>query len=166
MSNKQIPLVNNAYIITLIGESKAILKAEKEIESIASSWGLSVEFANIVPECLALNPTNEPSTWRVQLQNLLVKTNANVIINTVGFVNSDAIVDFSRSVRAFSVRSFVNRHPWNFVVDPSVTNENKMESKLFYQFRNCEQVNVYAGADTLANNKKNLQTFIRPIDLF
>ena len=153
MSNKQIPLINNACIITLIGEPKAILKAEKEIESIASSWGLSVEFANIVPHCLALNPTNEPSTWRVQLQNLLVKTNAHVIINTVGFANPDAIVDFSRSVRALSQYSFVNRHPWNFVVDPTVTNKNKIESKLFSQFKSAGQFNVYAGSDTLANNK-------------
>jgi len=165
MSKKIIPLMNNAYIISLIGEAKTILKAEKQIGQIASSWGLTVEFANIVPRCLALNPTNKPCEWRVQLQNLLVKSESNIIINTIGFVDSDSITDFSRSVRAFSVRSFVNRHPWNFIVDPNVTNKNQLESKLLEIYKNSGQVNVYAGADTLENNKKNLETFIKPMEL-
>ena len=81
------------------------------------------------------------------------------------YVTLDAIIDFSRSVRAFSTYSFINRHPWTFIVDPTVTNENKLYSQLFKQFKNSGHVNVYAGGDTLENNKKNLEIFVKPMDL-
>ena len=84
----------------------------------------------------------------------------------MGHVNPDALVDWSRSVRAFTLRSFVNRHPWNFIVDPDVTNETKSTSKIFTQYEKTNQANVYAGADTFANNKSNLEVFIRPMSSF
>jgi hypothetical protein len=163
---KSIPLVNNAYIISLVGEPKHINKTEKEITKIIKSWRLSCESVSITPECLVSSPINEQSEWCVQLKNIIIKSSAHIIINKMSNVNSDAIIDFSRSVRAFSIYSFVNRHPWTFIVDPNVTNETKSESKLFKLYENSGQVNIYAGADTMENNKKNLEVYIKPMGLF
>ena len=166
MTKNPIPLMNNAYIINLIGDTEAITNTQSQIETIAKSWGLTCEFSSIIPDCLATSVTNEPSEWRVQLKELLVKSQANIIINSAGWVNPDAIIDWTRSTRAFSTYSFVNRHPWNFLVDPTVTNETKSNSKLLGIYESSGYVNIYAGADTIANNKSQLETYIKPMSLY
>jgi hypothetical protein len=163
---KSVPLVNNAYIISLVGQPEQINKAEKEIKQIVKSWRLSCESISITPECLTTNSINEQSGWCVQLKNIIIKSSSHVIINKMYNVNSDAINDFSRAVRSFSIYSIVNRHPWTFIVDPNVTNETKPESKLLKLYENSGQVNIYAGADTMENNKKNLEVFVKPMGLF
>lgn len=162
MNKNPIPLINNAYIISLIGEPQEIANASSQIQSIVKSWGLTCELVSIKPECLATCVTNEPSEWRVQLKELLVKSNAHIIINSAGWVNSDAITDWSRSVCAFSTYSFINRHPWNFIVDPTVTNREKENSLLFKSYESSGHVNIYACADTLVNNKAQLEVYIKP----
>jgi len=163
---KSIPLVNNAYIISLVGQPEHINKTESEIKQIVKSWRLSCESVSITPECSVSNNSNEQSEWRVQLKNTIIKSSDHIIINKMYNVNTNAIIDFTRAVRAFSTYSFVNRHHWTFIVDPNVTNETKSESKLINLFENSGQVYIYAGADTMENNKKNLEVYIKPMGLF
>jgi hypothetical protein len=135
-----VPLINNAYVINLMGSEDDVEQTANEIKQIAeSTYGLIAKTVSIKPYCLSTYSTNEPIKWRVDLDNILKSSNENVIINKIGYANCDEITDLNRSVRALSNYY----HPWAFLIDPNV--KTRHESKLLngpnkYQF-NCSQIN-------------------------
>ncbi len=156
-----IPLMNNSYVINLIGSDIDIEKTAEEMNSIAQSYGLSTKIISIKPYALATYPTNNPVDWRVNLEKILKTSNEHVIINKIGRANCDEITDLNRSVRALEMF----RHPWAFLIDPNV--KTRHESVLLngpdkYQF-NCSQINqAWPLLASYDEKVKELETYIKP----
>lgn len=156
-----IPLINNSYIINLIGSDSDVEQTAIEIKSIAQSYGLTTKFISIKPYALSTYPTNNPVDWRVNLEQILKASNEHVIINKIGRTNCDEITDLNRSVRALDMF----RHPWAFLIDPNV--KTRHESVLLngpdkYQF-NCSQINqAWPLLASYDEKVKELESYIKP----
>lgn len=165
-SKNLIPLINNSYVINLIGSDIDVEQSANEIKSIANSYGLTTKFISIKPYALATYPTNKPVDWRVNLEQILKTSNEHVIINKIGWANCDEITDLNRSVRALNMF----RHPWAFLIDPNV--KTRHESTLLngpdktdsnkYIF-NCGQINqVWPLLASYDEKVQELETYIKP----
>lgn len=157
-----VPLINNAYVINLMGSEDDVEQTANEIKRIAeSAYELTVKTVSIKPHCLSTYSTNEPAKWRVDLDNVLKSSNENVIINKIGYANCDEITDLNRSIRALNNYY----HPWAFLIDPNV--KTRHESKLLdgpnkYQF-NCSQINqVWPLQASFVEKVKELEVYIKP----
>lgn len=155
-----VPLINNAYVINLIGSDDDVEQTAYEIKRIAeSAYELTAKTVSIKPYCLST--TNEPIKWRVDLDNILKSSNENVIINKIGYANCDEITDLNRSVRALSNCY----HPWAFLIDPN--GKTRHESTLLdgpnkYQI-NCSQINqVWPLQASFVEKVKELEVYIKP----
>ena len=158
LNNSIIPLLNNSYVINLIGSEDNVEQTANEINYIATiSYGLSTKIISIVPSCLSLNPINKPLTWRVELEQILNTSNEHVIINKVGNVNCDEITDLNRSIRALNIF----RHPLAFLINPNAKTRHDVN---YSYFRNCSQINqVWPLLATHENKVKELELYITPI---
>ncbi len=160
-----IPLMNNSYVINLIGSDTDVEQTANEINSIAQSYGLTTKFISIKPYAINIinptYPTNNPVEWRINLEKTLKTSNEHVIINKVGRANCDEITDLNRSVRALGMF----RHPWAFLIDPNV--KTRHESTLLngpdkYRF-NCGQINqAWPLLASYDEKVKELEMYIKP----
>lgn len=159
-NQNKIPLLNNSYMINLIGSKIDMEQTTAEIKQIAEEIGHTVKVVTIVPNGLVVDPHSSAPKWRTDLANE-VYSSENVIINKVGEVTCDVITELNRSVRAVS---YGFRHPWAFKIDPNATTRH--ESVLLgtdpYKF-NCDQISqVYPLLGTHKTKKDDMETYLRP----
>ena len=169
----KMPLLNNGYMINLVGSEADMKQATREIQEIAEIIGHTVKVVKIVPSNdngndngnsngnnNGNNNSNNGPTWRVDLVREANSTKT-VLINQVGEVSCDILTDLNRSVRAVSHGL---RHPWAFKIDPNVSTRH--ESVLLgtnpYQF-NCDQINqVYPLQGTFQTKQSDMEHYLRP----
>ena len=166
LTKPTISLLNNSYMINLIGSDDSVNSTADEIKEIAESYGLKTKFVSIKPYCLSTYQTNGPVKWRVDLQNILSSSNEHVLINKIGHANCDEITDLNRSVRVLS-GPYCTRHPFAFLIDPNV--KTRHDSTLLknglnqYQF-NYGQINqVWPFLASFDDKVKELENYIKPV---
>ena len=156
VTNPKIPLLNNSYIINLVGDNNDVMINAMEIELIIKSFGLSTKSISIVPTCLSSYTTNKLIPWRIDLEKELNNTNKHVIINKIGEVNCSELIDLNRSIRALNMF----RHPYTFLIDSGSKSRHKPTVS---HLQNCNQINqiwpVLANIDTKVDE---LRTYISP----
>lgn len=161
-STRKIPMLNNSYVISLIGSNEEIEQASEEIKRIAETIGHTVKMTSIKPTVLSAYYKNEMPKWRKELENEIKRSGENIIINKIGHANCDEIRDFNRSVRALALNHHF-RHPWAFKIDASA--KTRHESNLLGNDPNkfnCDQINqVYPLAGTYETKYDDLNTYIR-----
>lgn len=153
----------NLYVVSLVGTVEEINIATQEIKKIANTLGYNSGVIKIIPDKSLQTNGLSNQAWKMNLHTLLRDTKFTLLINQIGNVNCEQVIDFNKSVRELRI----NRRPLTFKIDPHARTPHEKSalynSKRPYE-RDCSEINqVYPLAGSIHAKTKSIELWIDPI---